>query len=394
MAIVFWGWRYGWAPLPEPPEGPWIEALRLEDPAPGTLEAARAAAASPWPVWRRLAAGFDAEVLREDGEDIREAWITGWARGEPVPPLAIEVTTRWLAFTAEWDEALETLLAAPPAWPDGPVREEFGPWVRHVETRLLVRAMNLWPGPQSDVALTNRLQAMETLVRWMEFNARLMPFSLWPGRFDERASEELEDTGLAAWEWMVAAAPPIPPDLRRQWRERLERAARQLPGFEAIYPAVAAEAWQLWEQYRSDGVRRRFRLGWNRATMSLANWWSHCRRALGALGGGDQSFPSPRHLWPGWVVARFRELLAEWLRFHCARPADARRLFTIGAARVLQAGAEGRNPLDVWRAWFDRAEEPGWWNRPGAWQVARYIPSPHPAWEEPRWWRTRLLEAA
>lgn len=392
-AVVIWGWRYGWTPLPEAPPGRWIEAVTTSGPPAG--EQAAAQPASPWRLWRSLARSPRAERWREEGEKLRETWIAGWARGEAVPPEAIRLATEWLEQTSQWQEAWEALAAAPAVWPQASVREEFGSWVRHVETRFLLQAMVHLPGVQAtgeDSNPSNPVQAMEALLCWMELQSRLTPFSLWPRRFDERGWHELEDTGLAAWRWMVEARPPLPAPLRRRWHHRLERAAVELPDFEQVYTAMLKEHWARWEQDRFSGAPRGFRTQWNLAMLSLVNWWRGCRRIIARE--GDQGIPALRSLWPEKPASAFGTLVTGWLQYHCARSQDARRLFTVAAAQVLRAGAEGGDPQKVWRHWIRRADSVRWYERPGAWLAVRWVPNPLAAWEEPSGWRVRLRQAA
>jgi len=360
-AFLFYGWRYGFRPLPEPLTGP--EAAR---PVLPTLAEVGPGNYWYWPqaLQKQIPTNaFEAEILiRTVQEWCRYGWVDQTNR---------VLLREWIKRTPELPECCQ-----------GATRATNGlarlPWMRGqapVWHERLLRAYAVWLAlePEQEGRIP---EAMDRLVEAWRLEARSASLNLgYEGRRPLRIDQ--------AWRRLMLSAPTLESEQLKIWQERLRAVERGLPSLADTYETLAEDRIAAFAASESAFVQGE--VNYEDAGEALREILSDMlhgglENLEGAfsrfLGRQPSSPPESVNLRP---LADFVEGLARMLAWRCSRSKDRLQVLEAAHTRRLRTLRQA-NAVEALRAselWKTR-----WWDRPAAWSMCDFLDSG--AWLIPR----------
>ncbi len=369
-AFLFYGWRYGFRPLPEPLTGP--EAARPALPA--------LAEVGPGNYWYWPQAlqkhipteAFEAEVLIQTAQE--------WCRYGWVDQTNRVLLREWIQGQPGLTEAYLRALQATNSLARFPrIDRQVPQWHER-----LLRAYAVWLALEAEQE--GRIpETMDRLVEAWHLEASSASF---PINYRQHMPQRIDQV----WRRLLLSTPDLPLDRLQAWQEGLAAVRRSLAPLAETYEGVAVETLnRLIEDDFNDP------LDFNKLGGAL-------RQAVsGMLSGGVEvlAVTFKRFLGenPGSISegADFRELaefaqglvlaLGHVLAWRCARPEDGRRVIEAVHTRTLRSLRQ-TNLIELRQ--LQEGIEVRWWDRPAAWSMWRYPTDGFPLVSDRRQWRAPL----
>lgn len=349
-AFLFYGWRYGFRPLPEPLTGP--EAAR---PVLPTLAEVGPDNYWYWPqaLQKHIPTNaFEAEILIQTVQE--------WCRYGWVDQTNRVLLREWIKRTPELDTSYRGALRATNSvmrisW----ISDDWPRWHYKV-----LRAYAAWLALEAEQ--DGRIpEALDRLVEsWrLEAFSTSFPVIHWshaPQRIDQ------------VWRRLLLSTPTLPLDRVQAWQEGLDAVRRSLPPFAETYEGVVAE---------------RLSRGWVEASDFPSSMAPTTREdlgpvlrdlLLGMLETGAETAATTLRRFMGLPVesrsdragfqrlCEFARASAYVLAWRCARPEDQQQVLEAFHTRTLRALRQ-TNLMECYQS--PEAVDVRWWDRPTAWSM-------------------------